>query len=267
MSNGAHTIGTAAKLGAGLISGALGAVFRVRRLGRRARGSGKEQGKMPKVNHYRTLAVVAVAALLLAFALVSGIRPTEAASSLNNGGFETGTLSGWTTNTDSGGSVNAVQSYDTGKPSFESYAPKEGSYFALLNPGSQGVYALVSQPFSAAPGDKIGGWAFFDANDYTPFNDDAQVLIKGSDGTVVATPFDKSVSAVGDYGKTPWTQWEHTFAESGTYTIVARVANQEDGYSGYSSAIGLDDVSTQTANTPPVAADQTVTDANDTESG
>lgn len=100
----------------------------------------------------RLLAVVFVTVLLSILAVPS--KQASAATAIKNGNFETGDLSGWDTSPAGGGYASAVTGYG-------SYGPKEGSYFALLTPGQADVDTMISQPFSAASGDEISGWAFF----------------------------------------------------------------------------------------------------------
>lgn len=161
------------------------------------------------------------------------------ASQLTNGGFETGNLSGWSVDVASGGKASAVQSFSSYGGT---WTPKEGSYFALLTPGKASVDTMISQPFSASNGDKVSGWVFFQAEDYSPYNDKGQVLIRSGSGTVVAKPFEESVNSVGSYGNSGWRYWEHTFTGEGTFLIEARVHNLYDG--SLASRIGLDDVKT-----------------------
>lgn len=179
-------------------------------------------------------------ALLVALMVVS---PSLAAPALTNAGFETGDLTGWSATIPLGGFAYATTSYtaDTmdytvGTPG-PVYGPVYGSYFALLKTDGPGSYTTISQSFTVSAGDKISGYAFFDAGDYLPFVDSAQVQIK-SGAMVVATVFSASVSTVGNGGETPWTYWEHTFASAGTYTVEARVANALD--SGIDAFMGLD---------------------------
>jgi hypothetical protein len=177
---------------------------------------------------------------------------------LVNGGFEQG-LSGWTTNVGSGtgSSVSVVTSYNaivvSGPPI--TYFPKEGSHFAVVQTGS--YTTLLSQPFFASAGQTISGWAFFDAGDYLPYNDNGSVQILSSGGSAVATPFSSSVSQVGDYGQTPWTSWQYTFTASGTYTIQAQASN----YGDYSvqSYLGLDGLTLGAGSQPPVANNDSFT--------
>ncbi len=164
------------------------------------------------------------------------------ASQLTNGGFETGDLSGWSVDVASGGNASAVKSYTSNNGGGVHWTPKEGSYFALLTPGAASVDTMISQPFSASNGDKVSGWVFFQAEDYSPYDDKGQVLIKDESGTIVAKTFEESVNTVGSYGNSGWRYWEHTFTGEGTFRIEARVHNLYDG--SLASRIGLDDVKT-----------------------
>jgi hypothetical protein len=167
---------------------------------------------------------VIVVLLILIINLTTSLKQAQA--SIINGSFETGDLTGWTASP--AGLVSVVSSYDT-------FTPVHGNFFALLEAGAgTGVYTTLSQTFSANAGDTILGWAFFQANDYMPYNDDAYVRIV--QGNLIL--FSSSVSAVGDYGFTPWTFFAYTFPSSGTFTIEAGVRNVEDN--ALSSVLGLD---------------------------
>lgn len=171
--------------------------------------------------------------ILAAMAVLVCPNAILAKPGLENPSFETGDLSGWNKDISGGGYIDA-------RGSFYSYGPKDGTYFAWLLSGGPGSYTTLSQTFEASEGDKISGWAFFETWDYIPYNDDAYVRIIDSGGTVVDTMFYASVETVGNWGKTPWTNWEYTFSAEGTYTVEARVANVGDG-AGY-SFLGLDGV-------------------------
>ena len=191
--------------------------------------------------------------------VVAGLELVEAQiHPLTNPGFETGTLDGWVLNIPTGGYAVATGQYDSSGPDDpwnpddpwlppgllamsvpSQYLPVEGEYFALLKTDGPGSYTTISQEFNVRAGDVISGWAFFDAQDYWPYDDNAQVVLR-SGGTTVATLFDSSVSVVGDYGRTPWTYWEHEFHASGEYVMEARVANSGDDI--LDSHMGLDGI-------------------------
>ena len=209
------------------------------------------------------LAGIAAALATIALVLAASGNSAVAATSVVNGNFETGDLTGWSVGTPaSGGGASAVTGYDYyaqisctpensyGGPCYSPYTmpPREGSYFALLqhvrtSGDSQAWNTKISQPFEASNGDKVSGWAFFQT-DFSGRLDKGQVVLTNLDsGTTVATPFEKS----DDYGgPKEWTYWEHTFAGvtgTGTFQIEARLQDTALGaYPGQSSAMGLDDV-------------------------
>jgi hypothetical protein len=122
------------------------------------------------------------------------------------------------------------------------YTPVDGSAFALLTTGlGQDLYSTLSQTFTASAGDAIHGWAFFDAGDYLPFNDDGYVRIKEGNHVL----FSADVAAVGEYSETPWTAWAFTLPTAGSYTLEAGVRNRGDN--GYDSFLGLDDIRFESA--------------------
>jgi hypothetical protein len=213
------------------------------------------------------LAAIAAALVTIALVLTASGNSAQAASSLNNGNFETGDFTGWSVDTPaSGGGSSVVTGYEYyaqisctpensyGGPCYSLFTmpPREGSYFALLqhvrtSGDSQTWNTKISQPFEASNGDRVSGWAFF-RTDFSGRLDKGQVVIKSDSGTTVATPFEMS----DDYGGPKvWTYWEHTFAGvtgTGTFQIEARLQNIADfAYPGQSSAMGLDDVKTTTA--------------------
>ena len=168
--------------------------------------------------------------ILAAMAMLVCPNAILAHSELVNPSFETGDLSGWDVYIPPGGYAFASSGY-------MSYYPKDGLYFAQLKTNGGGSYTTVSQTFNASAGSKISDWAFFYTEDFMPYNDDAYVRIIDSDGNVVDTPFEASVSTI---GTTPWTYWEYTFTHAGTYTVEARVANNRDPQTD--SYMGLDGV-------------------------
>ncbi|MCK4363841.1 MAG: hypothetical protein KAW85_03500 [Candidatus Aminicenantes bacterium] len=222
-----------------------------------------------QANLVRIVILAAIAVLVCPNAILA--KP-----GLDNPSFEDGelyeieeltfrTLSGWNAYVSGLGDLSDWDAYVSGfgwinaRMSFKSYEkkgytssdiyfyPKDGTYFAwLMVPYGAGSYTTLSQTFYASADSKISGWAFFDTWDFPrtfpEYSDNAYVQIKSGD-KVLETVFSKSVSDVdvGAYGWTPWTKWEYTFEEEGTYTIEARVANS--GFSwGSPSFMGLDGV-------------------------
>jgi Bacterial Ig-like domain len=229
----------------------------------------------------RSTILVAIAAALATIALVvvsSGNNSALAATSLVNGNFEAGNLTGWSDDTtSSGGKAGVVTSYahtvyceDWSCLPPPTTSPQEGSYFALLTSGYQQSQATrISQPFEASNGDKVNGWAFFKTDDNVYMNactganaDKAQVVIKSDSGTTIATPFEQSVSSVGYSNEVPrgysgWRYWEYTFSGltgTGKFQVEARVQTNSGAAYTDLSVIGLDDVKTSTGGpdtTPP----------------
>jgi hypothetical protein len=63
-------------------------------------------------------------------------------------------------------------------------------------------------------------------------------------GRTVARPFFASWQIAGSEGQTPWSYWEHTFADAGTYTLRASVRDDGglDSWEVLPSFLGLDGV-------------------------
>ena len=221
------------------------------------------------------LAAIAAALATIALVMVSSGNAAVAATSLVNGNFETGDLSGWSVDTTYDGNASAVTNFEYCPPTWWGCGPEgglgntyitpphEGSYFALLTSGYQkSAAAKISQPFEASNGDKVSGWSFFQTETFpfglsacTGANDDkGQVVIKSDAGTTVATPFEqtnRTVPEPGSGGNSGWIYWEHTFTGlTGTaqFRIEAGVQNNSGG--GGISRIGLDDVKISTGGGP-----------------
>lgn len=211
------------------------------------------------VPRLRILAAIAAALAALALVLAASGKSAVAASSLVNGNFETGDLTGWTVDTTaSGGTASASTSAwfcsaaECWYPLY--YTAQEGTYFAQLTPGKLSEDTKISQPFEASAGDRISGWAFVQADDYNGSSycdSTGEVVIKSDSGETVATPF--SQCAYGVYytwygAPSGWKYWEHTFTEedtgTGKFQIEARDRSITDNPAP--SAMGLDDVKTST---------------------
>jgi hypothetical protein len=109
------------------------------------------------------------------------------------------------------------------------YLPVEGSFFLELKTDGPGSLNKASQTVALGLGEMLSGYAAFDAHDYMPFNDFANVKVYDSFGGLIATPWSSSVSVVGDYGDGPWTLWSWSAPSAGTYTLEYSVANAVDG--------------------------------------
>src|SRR5215204_4504908 len=170
------------------------------------------------------LAAIAAALATIALVLVSSGNSALAASSLVNGNFETGDLTGWSVDaTGSGETASAVNNYTVPDPfqycewdcppNYLSVSPHEGSYFALLKVADQSQWTTISQPFTASNGDRISGWVFtletlYQTRGFTTpgFDDKGEVVLTDGSGTTVAILF-KDSGGSGDY-YSPWRYWE-----------------------------------------------------------
>src|SRR5215216_6900402 len=225
----------------------------------------------------RSTILVAIAAALATIALlvVSSGNSALAASSVVNGNFETGDLSGWSVDTTgSGETASAVTGYTVPDyfqycewycpPNYLYVSPHEGSYFALLKVADQSQWTTISQPFTASNGDRISGWVvtletLYQTRGYTTsgFEDKGQIVLTDRSGTTVATLFKDSGSS-GDYNS-PWRYWEYNFTDlpgEAQFQIQAKQSSQmwsisPDGWNYEPNVLGLDDVKTSTVSVAP----------------
>lgn len=188
-------------------------------------------------------------------ACLSTTQASAAVISLTNGGFETGSLSGWTTL----GTVVATPS--TSVTTFDGTVWTIGSNLttmAQLNPslaiadiedglgltaGTLNAYntnanggsltdgAAIFQSFSATAGDTISvAWDYV-ATDYIPFNDPAYAIIFNPDGTtsitVLASIHGLGI-AVGTSGHSGWQTFSDTLTQTGTFKIALVTTNDKD---------------------------------------
>ncbi|RLC36509.1 hypothetical protein DRH29_04410 [candidate division Kazan bacterium] len=174
-----------------------------------------------------------LSARILLKVIQSRHNPRPSSGGLTNGGFENGNFAGWEVLYPELAEVaTSYQSY-TGSEDNDCgtlgsvYEPKEGDYFAVLHAGAgEGVYTLIRQTVNLHAGQKLAGWAAFDAKDYLPYDDDSAVVIVS--GGPLATPWQKAVHDVGNCGETPWQYWSWTAPADGTYTLELKVRNVED---------------------------------------
>lgn len=123
---------------------------------------------------------------------------------LDNGGFETGDLSGWTI------TARDVTRYGIGGDASPPL-PQEGSYFALLRSDAPAPWTQLSQYVTMEIGDKLEGWAYF--NKWI-IDAEAYVRIYDASGSVlVDTPWIRTAN-------TGWEQWSFTAQSYGDYLLV-----------------------------------------------
>jgi len=184
--------------------------------------------------------LIMICALTIMILAVSGAQ-----ASLTNGSFETGDISGWTAVLPFGGSVNVVTVHSEPVPpatGTTSWAPTDGSAFALLKTDGPGSLSQLYQSFYATAGASISLDYFWDSMDYVPFDDATTGTILagiGTGGPVVTTLFAHNINSdPADYWGTPWTSVSYTFGSSGTYTLLIEVWNGLDSI--LDSYVGID---------------------------
>src|SRR5215218_3623911 len=241
--------------------------------GLQARSIHREDGRLKEGGLIMRLKLVLATMTLV---VVASGSLALAASSLVNGNFESGDLSGWSVDTTaSGETASAVTGYTVPDPfqycerycpppNYLNVSPHEGSRFSLLKVADQSQWTTISQPFSASNGDRISGWVFtletlYQSRGYTTpgFEDKGQVVLTDASGTTVATLFEDSGSS-GDYNS-PWRYWEYNFTDlpgEGQFQIQAKQSSQmwsisPDGWGWEPNVLGLDDVKISTVSVAP----------------
>ncbi len=170
----------------------------------------------------------------------------RAQAAVTNGSFETGDLTGWSWTIPAGASIDVVTSHsDPGGTGTTSWAPTDGSYFALLKTDGPGSLTQLYQSYSMTPGNPLIFDYFWDSRDFKPFNDTASLTIYsgvGLAGPLVSTSTLGSVNTdPQDYWGTPWQTRSLYLGSAGIYTIVFEVRNSLDGIKD--SYLGIDNVS------------------------
>ncbi len=182
----------------------------------------------------------------------------SAQADLVNGSFETTDLTGWSTVTPAGSSVTVVTSHaDITWPSgvspvvqgTTSWAPTDGSYFALVKTDGPGSVTKLYQTFTVGAGYTLSFDYFWDSQDYAPFDDTGtgQLLSgAGTGGSVVTTLFSHNIGATvagsgtdpGNHYGTPWISVSYDILTAGTYTVL--ITNQNALDSVLDSYVGVD---------------------------
>jgi hypothetical protein len=167
---------------------------------------------------------------------------------ITNGGFEAGTLLGWTATIPTDGSVDVLASCPTTTcpGSFAPYAPAEGGRFAVLKTDGPGSFTIVSQAVMLPAGATIYGVAFFADGEVATesfFCDNAAVRIivaTAPNVTSTTTVFTANSCATSASASTGWTPFQFVMPQAGNASIEARITNIGD--SAVDSRMGLDGV-------------------------
>lgn len=156
-------------------------------------------------------------ALFIALALLAA--PISAvAATLQNGGFETGDLTGWSTLGWPG--VHVVDHYSSWAGDAE-YVPVEGAKFALINTATPQVTEGIYQYIDFDGEQTLSGTAAFATNDFAPFNPFAYVRLYRNQYEYY-TLFSASLADVGSFGYTPWTTFS-VLPQAGRYRLEAYI--------------------------------------------
>lgn len=179
-----------------------------------------------------------VTLVALCFAAAASAAP------LQNGNFETGTLAGWDTSTDSG-SVVVTTGVDDGS---------DASQFALVTAGNQDSWQSVSQTFDATAGKTLHLQTAFrgaetEEDGCGTYDDQGQVTI--DDGGSTSTVF--STDACTTIGFGGWQVINYKVAHSGEITVTAEVRNIGDNV--VSSQMYLDNVGFGSTSARPAQVD------------
>jgi hypothetical protein len=145
-----------------------------------------------------------------------------AGSTLANGGFEAGSLSGWT----AAGVTSVVSSGAHG-----------GTYAAQLGDSSPSTDSSISQQVTLPAGSpSLTFWYKVTCPDSVTY-DWATVTVSSSSGTLLTTPLAKTCVTAG-----AWTQVTTDLTTWAGQTVVLKFANHDDNYAGDPTFTQFDDI-------------------------
>ena len=169
----------------------------------------------------RLLAVVSAVGLMFLGAAALG-TPASAATSITNGGFEAGNLSGWTT---------------SGVTSVTTTNPHSGTYAAMVGSTSPSNTSSIVQSFTApATSPSLSFWYDVVCPDTVTY-DWATATLKDTTTNTTTTVLAKT--CVSDSG---WKQVTKTLTANDNYTLT--LTSKDDNYAGDATYTKYDDVAT-----------------------
>lgn len=172
-----------------------------------------------------------ICTLAVLFLAVGGVQ-----ADLTNGGFETGDLTGWTSTVPSGASVTVVSNHNEvgGQPP-PSWAPTEGSFFALLKNDGPSNWCILEQSFRGAAGDVVSFNYFFDWGDKHPYDDQSYGRLLDSNGDLVCEFFhwgEGGTRMDADYSNVGWSSESFILTTGGDYMLKFGLKNDCPSYMG-----------------------------------
>lgn len=159
--------------------------------------------------------------------MIAAMGSFAAQANLVNDGFETGDLTGWTSNLN-GGSASVVTSNSTTYYDPATYTPVGGNYFLALSSGAQDVWQTVRQTVALNLGDTLSGWVAFDWGDYPDFFDGIAINVYNSANISFQAYYDDGQYKPNGFNG-PWDTWSYTADATDTFTVEYAVRNTGDG--------------------------------------